>query len=206
MYGQSHLHLLDATENGCVAWYNFCTEFKIILILCNIILLPSSQSTKWRCCLRCLMMRIALIEVNKFSILIWIVNICNLSEHKSFLFSFMLVSRCILAGWGFVVDSWGLLGIFSFTLMCVLFMYFAFLQIFFIWTAFASAICNASLCYLSGSREEGGFFHWLGEHGPDVHIGAGCDSCGVNFWILPFFCMHWMPVVIVPLVVVYGKN
>ncbi|KAG5545004.1 hypothetical protein RHGRI_017461 [Rhododendron griersonianum] len=28
---------------------------------------------------------------------------------------------------------------------------------------------------------EGGFFHWLGEHGSDVHIGAGCDSCGVNF-------------------------
>ncbi|XP_058207087.1 E3 ubiquitin-protein ligase PRT1-like isoform X2 [Rhododendron vialii] len=29
------------------------------------------------------------------------------------------------------------------------------------------------------STEERGFFHWLGEHGPDVHVGAGCDSCGM---------------------------
>ncbi|KAG5567295.1 hypothetical protein RHGRI_002753 [Rhododendron griersonianum] len=29
------------------------------------------------------------------------------------------------------------------------------------------------------SKEEGGFFPWLGEHGPDVHIGLGCDSCGM---------------------------
>lgn len=73
-----------------------------------------------------------------------------------------------------MVGSWGLFGIVSFTRMCVLHAY------------FASAICNASFCYLSGSTKEGGFFHWLGENGPDVHIGVGCDSCGVKFYVLSF--------------------
>jgi hypothetical protein len=34
---------------------------------------------------------------------------------------------------------------------------------------------NSPTCSTKG----GGFFHWLGENGPDVHIGVGCDSCGM---------------------------